>query len=127
MKTRADKTETSLAATVAAEDLRVGDDVAVLNEIHEVPTWFWTFSEISDASDGLVRIKTASRSAGTPLKVEGICLPFVLLKRPDGKPKQVDVRRVQLVRLDRAYARLVRKAMRERRAKQRGVARRRGC
>jgi hypothetical protein len=114
MKSRAEKLPVTLAARVAAEDLRVGDDVAILNEIHEVPTWFWPCSDVSLESEGLVRIRTVARGGGTPLRVEAVCLPFVFLKRPDGRPRQVDVRRVQLVRLDRRYARLVRKALRAR-------------
>lgn len=127
MKTRADKSGVTVAVTVAAEDLRVGDDVAILHQVHEVPTFLWNCSDVSATSDGLVRIRTMGCGGGTPLRVAAICLPFVFLKRPDGRPKQVDVRRVQLVRLDRSYARLVRKALREQRAKQRRIALERSC
>jgi hypothetical protein len=42
-----------------------------------------------------------------------VCLPFVLVVRPDGTAGTLDLRRVQLVKLDRAYAKLVRKSLRE--------------
>jgi hypothetical protein len=115
MKTKAACPENTLAASVAGEDLCVGDDVAILNEIHEFPSFFWSGCETSVAPHEPVRIQSMARDAGTPLRVQAVCLPFVFLKTPIGKPRTVDIRRVQLVRLDASYARLVRKELRRKR------------
>lgn len=105
----------SVAATVAPEDLRCGDDVAVLNEIREYPSFFWC-DDCAPARDSeIVRVVWQSRDGGVPLQVEAICLPFVFVKGIDGDYQSLDVRQVQLVRLQCAYAKLVRKALRRQR------------
>jgi len=106
-----------MAATVAPEDVRRGDYVTVLNEVVEFPSWFWCELP-SHAPEEPVRIRIMSIEAGTPLKVQAICLPFVFVRHPDGRLEAIDVRRVQLVRLGRSYARTVCKALRKERARQ---------
>ena len=117
MTTNASTTDkTSLAASVAPEDLKCGDFVAVLNEILECPSFFWC-DPVPSAPDQLVRLRTWASDGGVPLKIKAICLPFVFLKSPDGFSQTVDVRRVELVRLDKRYAKTVRKANRKQRSK----------
>ena len=115
MKAKTATIEPTLAASVAGEDLRVGDDVAVLNEIHEFPSFLWDCETARLAPDDVVRIQCAGRDAGMPLRVKAICLPFVFLKTPAGEHRTVDIRTVQLVRLNPRYAKLVRKELRRRR------------
>jgi hypothetical protein len=113
MKTRDPvNSEMTLAATVAGEDLRVGHDVALLNETFEFPSFLWDCSGPTLRPQDVVRIECRARDAGTPQRVRGICLPFVFLEAPDGGHRTIDLRRVQLVRLDREYARMVRKKLR---------------
>jgi hypothetical protein len=57
-------------------------------------------------------LQSLGRGSGSPLRVKAVCLPFVLVARINGKPRTLDLRRVQLVKLDRGYAKLVRKALR---------------
>lgn len=94
--------EISLAATVAPEDLRPGDFISVLNETFELPSFLWADSPIA-GRDELVRIRCCASGAGAPLKVKAICLPFVFVKTSHGFAYAVDVRRVQLVRLQKQY------------------------
>ena len=116
MPTRTSTTDcTALAATFAPEDLRCGEYVAVLNEVFEVPPWLWCDAPFS--SEEPVRVKYCASDAGMPLKVKAICLPFVFAKAADGGRQTVDVRQVQLVRLDCGYARTVWKALRANRKK----------
>lgn len=102
----------TVAKRLAPEELRAGQDVAVLTEIFECPSWLWHGEQAGLKADEAVRLQLMSRCGGLPLRVKGVCLPFVLFVRPDGSAGMLDVRRVQLVRLDRAYAKLVRKLLR---------------
>jgi len=112
----ADESGLSVAAVVAGEDLRVGDDVAILHETLEVPSCFWSCDASTLSPHELVRLKYASRDPGVPLRVAAICLPFVFLETPQEKHRTVDLRMVQLVRLAAGYARTVRKSLKKERA-----------
>ena len=103
---------TTVATRLAPEDLRPGQDVAILTEVVECPTWLWCGELPGTRPDELVRVQTLGRGGGRPLRIKAICLPFVLVTRIDGKSRTLDVRRVQLVKVDRAYAKLVRKLLR---------------
>jgi hypothetical protein len=113
MKTGLSNTETaSLAVSVAPEDLNCGDFVAVLNELHELPSYLWFDSAPAERSQ-LVRLWHIPAASGLPLKVKAICLPFVFVKSPTGQFESIDVRRVQLVRLHESYAKTVWKEVRK--------------
>jgi hypothetical protein len=103
---------TSLAATVAAEDLCVGDVVTILNETHEYPSFLWCSDSQMVPANEPVRIQWRSPDAGVPFKVKAVCLPFVLLRAPFGQHRTVDLRKCQLVRLSREYAKRAFKALR---------------
>lgn len=110
---RTDKTA-RLARPVAAEDLRLGDMVAVLNEIVEYPSFFWGCdSPLMDAQQ-VIRIQYRAFDGGLPLKVKAICLPYVFVRTPaQASYRRLDVRQCQLVRLSPHYARRVWKLLRK--------------
>ena len=113
MKTDVSTTEnTTVAASVAPEDLKIGDFVAVLNEVIEYPSFFW-FDLDATNRDELVRIRYIPSGSGMPLKVKAICLPFVFVKPPIGQSETVDIRKVQLVRLNERYGKTVWKDLRK--------------
>jgi hypothetical protein len=112
MRTLTADDETTIAASVAAEDLATGDYVTILSEVYELPSFFWTCDATILPPEEPVRIKFKSLRGGTPLKVKAICLPFVFVKTPKGDHETLDVRRQQLARLDRRYAETVYKALR---------------
>lgn len=103
--------ESTMAATVAPEDLRRGDYVAVLSEIVEVPSFFWTES-LACARAEVVRVRRLPTEDRAPLKVKAICLPFVFVKQHAGQFQTLDVRLASLVRLDEQYAKTVWKSLR---------------
>ena len=105
---------TSIAASVAPEDLKCGDFVAVQNEVIEFPSFFWC-ETVPSQRDEMVRLRFLPAGSGTPLKVKTICLPFVFVKSPFGQCETLDIRRVQLVRLKKHYAKMVWKKIRKRR------------
>ena len=92
-----------LARTVAPEDLCCGDVVGILSVIYEFPPFFCEPDNLSIDRGEPVRMRFRPRNGGIPLKVKAICLPFVLLKSPDGKVRSLDVRQVQLARLSPQY------------------------
>ncbi len=113
MKTDFSTTDTtSIAASVAPEDLKQGDFVAVLNEVIELPTFMWSDVEQSER-DKLVRIRCIPSASGMPLKVKAVCLPFVFVKSPMGQCETIDIRRFQLVRLNERYSEIVWKSFRK--------------
>jgi hypothetical protein len=107
----------TMAATVAPEDLRAGDYVAVLNEIVEVCSCHWLELSMHPPEEP-VRVRTMSLDAGEPLKVQAVCLPFVFVRHIGGRLETLDIRRMQIVRLSRSYVRAVRKAIRKERERQ---------
>jgi hypothetical protein len=111
--------EATLAKPVAADDLCRGDFVAVLNEIHEYPSFLWACDTNITQPKEPVRIRWQSFDVGTPLRVIDLCLPFVFVKRPGAKYRTLDLRRVDLVRLDRSYAKRVWNAIDGRKRKRR--------
>ncbi|MGD9646313.1 MAG: hypothetical protein AB7U73_11430 [Pirellulales bacterium] len=107
MKIRLPETDcSSVAASVAPEDLRRGDFVAILSEIIELPSFFWDETLPGDR-DELVRVQRLPTDNRVPLKVKAICLPFVFVKSPSGRYQTIDVRLARLVRLKKRYAKTV--------------------
>lgn len=99
MKTSTESTAaTTVAATVAGEDIHCGDFVTVLNTIFEVPSYQWDQALLPPTE--LVRLKMIPCDAGVPLKVFAVCLPFIYAKDSKGEIKTLDLRREQLVRLN---------------------------
>jgi hypothetical protein len=96
--------DASLARTLAPEELRAGDHVAVLQEIVEWPSWFWDCDAVTLPPQEPVRVARTPEQAGVPLVIEAVCLPFVLAKAPCGSARTLDVRRCRLARLDQKYA-----------------------
>ena len=102
----------TLAATVSGEDLACGDFVAILSETVEAPSYLWAASDTSLSPYEMVRLRLIPIDAGQPLKVIAICLPFVYAKSPQGELTTLDVRQMQLVRLDRKCMKAVWKQLR---------------
>lgn len=108
--------ETSLCRSLAGEDLRCGDFVAILHEIVEWPSFFWTCDPQLLPPDELVRLTCRSSDGGTPLKVKAISPPFVFVKKPCGQHLTLDVRQHRLARLSPEYARIAWKTLSKRAA-----------
>jgi hypothetical protein len=93
-----------LAKALAPEEIRKGQFVTPLDDIAELPSFFWCADAALLPHDQLVRIRFCSSRAGVPLKVKRLCLPFVLVKPPRGKRFALDVRKCRLARLGSEYA-----------------------
>lgn len=93
----------STSRAVAAEDLRVGDAVAVAYVTLQVLA-------SDDPSPGethnrVLKADVIPYDAGDPLRIVGVCLPFALAENVHKKHVTLDVRRQYLVKLDPAYTR----------------------
>lgn len=109
--------DTDLAKTLAAEDIRRGDVVAILDTVYELPSFLWNLEPHMLAPQEPVRVRLCGPCVGKPLKVKEICLPYVLVKRPDGRYGTLDMRRYRLVRLSHGYAKMAWKQYRKKRKK----------
>lgn len=96
--------DASLAKALAPEEIRRGDYVATLYVITEWPSWYWLDGDPSHPRDEPVRVCVTPPCDPQPLKVRGVCLPFVLVKTPAGPERTLDIRKLRLARLDRKFA-----------------------
>jgi hypothetical protein len=92
----------SVARVLAPEDVRVGQFVALFTRTDE--HYDSALFSCSAAGPRKVRIHWLADEGSKPLRVEGVCIPFVLVRTPKGKAKMLDLRRDGLVRLDPRFA-----------------------
>ena len=117
---RRDRSGITLAKPLAPEDIAVGDYVATLHMICEAPSFLWCSDATLTSRDELVLMQfVPDEGAGVPLRVESICLPFVLVQPPTGKQRPLDIRRHPLARLAPGYAQATWKALGKKRKKKR--------
>lgn len=90
------------ARPVAAEDLRVGDGVAVAHTTLQVLA---REDPPPGENNRVLKATYIPHDAGDPLRVQAVCLPFVLAVNVAKQHLTLDVRREHLVRLDPAYTR----------------------
>jgi hypothetical protein len=105
----------SVAKPLGPEDVRRGDFVAVLDEMYELPSYWWCEDAALHPRDELVRIRLIPAQHNLPLKVKSVCLPFVLAKPPFGLERTLDLRRTRLARLDKHFAAATWKAYKKQR------------
>lgn len=97
-------TEITLSKSVAPEDIRPGQYITLLREVHEFVN-LWAASDPLIKRDLLLRAEFIAEDAGLPLRVVSVCLPFVLAEAPNQKHRTLDTRRYAIARLDENYAR----------------------
>ncbi len=97
---------TTLARRLAPEDITPGIYVAVLHKVQEVfPRLYGECAPGADRFE-LSRVVTTPTRSPTPLRVIDVCVPFVFVERPNGRPAIVDLRRARLARLGDAFGAL---------------------
>jgi hypothetical protein len=110
-----------LAKSLAPEEIRPGDFVAVLHVTCELPSFLWCADALTLPCHEPVRIRFVPTSESVPLKVKQVCLPYVLVKSPSGHSRTLDVRRYRLARLPQRYAQAAWKAHKRARRSQHRV------
>lgn len=107
--------ELTTTRPVAAEDLRVGDGVAVATMTAQLLA-------CDDPPPGqthhrVLKADFIPGDAGDPLRVVGVCLPFVLAVNVAKQHVTLDVRRQHLVKLDPQYTRCAFKKLGDKRSR----------
>jgi len=102
--------EATLAKALAPEDIRAGDFVTPLFVITELPSFWWSGEAWNLPHDQPVHIRLTYNCDGMPMRVKSVCLPFVLTKSPAGGQNTIDLRKCQVARLDKGYAKRAWKA-----------------
>ena len=92
---------------MAAEDLQLGDYVALLRVVCEVPSFLWRDEAHQLTPDVPVRLHLLPEDSGRPLLIRQLCLPFVFVETPDGSCETLDLRRCELTRLDPEFGKTV--------------------
>ncbi len=101
----------SVARPLHPEDLAIGDNVAILHTSSQFPTFNWCgFDTTMLPIEQPVKITYLPYDDYEALQVKKICLPFVICKTFEGRHRYLDIRQVQLARLDEGYANADRKA-----------------
>lgn len=93
--------ESKVSRFIAGEDVARGDYITITRVRYELVPCFCEVDTTHDA----MRINVTPDIAGLPLKVKGVCLPFVLVKSPRGRHATLDLRRHTVARLARDYGR----------------------
>ena len=110
--------QNEMSRSLPPEDIRVGQYVAVQHVVHECTPCFCN----SDPQWRPLRIMRTLelpwKGGGVPMRVVEVCLPFVLVQRPNGRHRTLDVRRYRLARVSNRYGQEVFKRVREDREKQ---------
>ena len=102
--------ELRTSSSIAPEDIRRGDYIAILRQVCEyVPMFAEGKPEDGDLPR---RILMLPKQGGLPLRVVEVCLPFVLVEQVDGTHATLDARRSRFARLTEEYARLAIKRIR---------------
>lgn len=103
MNMEIEKTEDQSARFMPPEDLRPGQFVTMSHMMIEV---LWPPRDESECWKRIRPLRFEFLTWGSdPLKVLEVCLPYVLVRRPNGTHELVDVRRYRLMRLERNFGR----------------------
>ena len=89
--------------TIAPEDIRVGEHVAILKVSYEYLSFLWCLDSTAEKSVPVRVTFLPHRDIGQPLKVLAVCLPFVVVSKPNSCKLSIDVRGCQLGRLHEDY------------------------
>ncbi len=94
--------EQPMSRSLPPEDIAAGQYVTVLHEVCEFLPWDCR-QEASWRPVQPLRTLCLPESGGVPMKVIQVCLPFVLVERPNGRHRTLDVRRYKLARVSDQY------------------------
>ena len=96
--------ELDIAKVIAPEDIREGMYVALFSETVE----HWPCGDDGAATSKPARparMDWLPDDGAAPVRVAAVCLPFVLVRRTDGKLGTLDVRRYRLARVSKRFGR----------------------
>ncbi|MFG0260719.1 MAG: hypothetical protein ACF8LK_10250 [Phycisphaerales bacterium JB041] len=91
---------------VRADDVRVGDYVVVMHESYD-------FMACGFGADNVrvQRVTVLPNSTEAPVRIEAVCVPFLMVRSARGECSMIDMRRVQLATVAGRFGRAVFAAM----------------
>lgn len=99
----ATKTQTTRTVRAACpEDLRKGDYITVSRDTLQVPS---VYCDNHVGPQAIVRLSYMPCDSGEPLRIRGVCLPYILVKRADKQSETIDLRQQEIVRLPKKFGR----------------------
>ena len=110
--------ERTMSRLLPPEDIEVGQYVSVLHVVGESMPWDFEL-DATWRQRSPVRTLWLPDRGGVPLRVVEVCLPFVLVERPSGRHRTLDVRRYRLARVSDRYGREVFKRIQDDRERKR--------
>jgi hypothetical protein len=94
----------TVSRPLAPEDIRVGEFISVLQVVAEYLPGCWC--DVNEHQPPMAKRFVHLPTEGCdPMEVEGVCLPFVLVKTHEGVPRTLDVRRYRFAQLEKSYGR----------------------
>lgn len=94
----------TLARALRPEDVQRGQYIAILHVIDDFLPPCWSVDR-GAPPPAPVPMRWLPFDAPVPFRVLDVCLPYVLVQAPTGEASMLDVRRAELARLDRGFAR----------------------
>ena len=102
------------ARKLHAEDIRVGDYVAICDVTYEFASFFWNGIDSFDTTkDQAICIRFTAHDDFDIYRVKSICLPFVYTVDTAKKNRVFDLRRTNLFRITHQFARAFKKGIRQ--------------
>ncbi len=95
----------SLARSIAPEDIKAGQYLAILAEVEETEPLFLT-GESWRSADLPIRYESFCHYV-EPLKVLAVCVPFVFIRYVTGDVRTLDCRQTRFAHLPEEYAEFV--------------------
>lgn len=95
-------TQTTLARSLAPEDIQVGNFVMVLHRQNQIMMGKCT--DTGDPEVFVIPVITRPSFPELPAKVVDICLPFVVVRRESKKTEIIDTRSERLARVPKLFA-----------------------
>lgn len=96
--------ESTLTRPLAPEDVQCGQYVTIFEEIQELPSFLWSKCYCPLPPQELIHLRIKPSTAGTPLKVKALCLPFVHVQPQTGTSQILDLRKFPLALLKEGFA-----------------------
>jgi len=93
----------TLARAISPEDIRPEMYVTMLSIVTEHLPFIICADDVAYRQPETFRVQWVPRCEPQPLKVLEVCLPFVLVKQPDGALRTLDVRRYRLAQLSEEF------------------------
>lgn len=118
-------TTTRTIRTVGPEDLQRGQYIIVTSTVDQ---WDSVLLYTEQGAERTEPRSTLWRNAyPTPLRVVELCLPYVLVKEPDGTHKLLDLHRDRVARLDGTFGRAATKRLKPKQDKKERMGRCKKC